>query len=380
MNALLPLPTPEREVYSRSLLTRLRTVKHIHAALTEQHLAIVVALRNWGPAQVAEITGVSPALQRQWRKQGVLTPLTEREKRSKFTVILLGYVWAARVLIDHGAGHREIGGLVNNLGYEIFTTAMRMGRWRVRDPVTEEQARDAVVNHPMMSMGIGHRYFAFRNDPEAIGSPHRADAFFHLDAVGEWLRAGKKLPEQEDIEAEEAERRWAAEQPPLESDEDDDEDDGWEPPPPAPPLAPGRAAVVVDIEAVTRELVERAGNIGDVYDDESDARFSGYEAVKLEVQEINREIEAGLEKLEQLQAAVEAAEGSAVEAAVAALEAYRDAFYPRFEELHPKLQKKIELMKLHLELVKAEEGGPDLEPDPDAAAKIAKQINDLKDE
>lgn len=378
-----------RECRSRYQLTQRSTVNHIHGTDLERIVALVAALKEWGPAQVAEITGVSPALQRQWRKQRVLTPLTDRPdavKRTRFNVMSLAFVWAARVLIDNGAGHKDIERLVNTLGYEILNNALRRGSWDVRAPVTDEIAAEYLAHHPIFSMGQGRPFFAFRNDDIAVGHPDRSESFFHLRSVEAWLRDGIKADEPEDVAMAEAEAALLAsreEDEPLdEPEEEDEDDDDWTPEPPPAPLPPGRAAVVIDVRQVTQDLLERVALIiGEVYDDAKDERYATFAQIKDQYDALNAEIGEGLDELERLKTVADALpSGSERSRARAAVEDYRAAFLPRYDEVELRLDQLLALMKLHLAHVRAVNGGPDEPPDPEAAAKIAAEIEQLKNQ
>jgi hypothetical protein len=254
-------------------------------------MTIQLSLSEWKAGDAASISGVSPELQRQWRRLGVLTPLTET-KKTRFNIISIGFVVAARALISNGAGHKEISRLINELGGQIMYHAILMGRVRARPPVSATDVKDALLawGAPSLSHNMKRRYFAFRNDEPSVGSNHRAVSFDQLETLRRWLETGTEQSEyDDDVDAFTGARIV---RPELTPDEIAAEEEWRVNNPPSPALPRGQAAVVLDVAQIAEQLVGAFGEIyGEVWDAEEDSYTTGIRSLSAQSRKILDKIE-----------------------------------------------------------------------------------------
>jgi hypothetical protein len=220
-------------------------------------MALLFELTTWKPAEAAELTGVSTALQRQWRKHGMRTPLDDDKVAEKgFNIITLSWLYAARVLVDNGAGYKGITPLLNHMGPLIGGYALSKSIWDVDDDVGIEAAREFIHQQPI-SYIVAHAtsrgsLFAFRNDPISIGHPQRAGPFKNIENIRRWLAESYEMePYLDEVEfAEEyAENRKRDIQNAL---------------------PPAVGATIIDMEAAARALVARInGPVMHIFDTET---------------------------------------------------------------------------------------------------------------
>ena len=255
-------------------------------------MALVISLKDWKAGEAAAISGVSPELQRQWRRLGVLTPLTEK-KKTKFNILTIGFVVAARTLIDAGAGHRKIQPLINGLGGQIMHTALLRGELEARAPVSREEVQSEILRWgaPAVAARMSHRYFAFRSDEDAVGSNHRAIHFSEFSTFERWLSTGVEQTEYEDDR--DVFTGTKIRHPPLTADEIAEDEEWRRGHPPELPLPPAAAATIIDVEAVASRLLDSLGRVyGQVWDNERDLESERFRALSSSAKHIGDQLEA----------------------------------------------------------------------------------------
>lgn len=132
----------------------LKIVMYVH------DMALTFALKNWKPRDIAVFTGVSPALQRQWRAHEFMGPL-EGAGRARYDIRGVSYLWAARALIDAGIGYKRVAAPLNRLAMQIELRAIRVGLVDINGPIPADEAHAFRQNHAAHHMGgMLLRYFA----------------------------------------------------------------------------------------------------------------------------------------------------------------------------------------------------------------------------
>ena len=79
-------------------------------------------LITFTPAQAAKITGVNVALQRDWRRRGILPP---SEGRTKFTAFAVAEMLALSALAAQTIGPQQFKPIASSLGAGIVASALR---------------------------------------------------------------------------------------------------------------------------------------------------------------------------------------------------------------------------------------------------------------
>jgi DNA-binding transcriptional MerR regulator len=260
-------------------------------------VSLVFALTEWKPGEAARLCGVSPDLQRQWRRLGVLTPLTDK-KKNRFNIITICYLVAARALIDNGAGHKNIQRLINSLGAQILHVAVLHGDVRARPPVSKLEVESQLKAWalPAVASRMKQRYFAFRNDHAALDSPCRGISFNHFHTLENWLLTGIEVSEFDDeIDVFTGERI----EPAILTPEEIAEEEAWvlENPPP-PPLPAGVSAVILNVELLAEELLESFGrDYAEVWDKERDFGSASFRDIVARARAVARELESLIDPL-----------------------------------------------------------------------------------
>lgn len=147
----------------------------------------------FAPREIASITGVSAALQRDWRRRGILP---KSETRFSANVYQLAELFCLRLLAEHGIGLRHSravvsstgsagsasgalrapqGNGVNDLGPGLSSVGWRVGAYAlIQAGAIEGDVRYAGVFIPRIEP---YRFAAFNADG-LMGMANAADAFF----------------------------------------------------------------------------------------------------------------------------------------------------------------------------------------------------------
>jgi hypothetical protein len=85
-------------------------------------MAKVLSTSTFTPSEVANITGLSTTMQRDWRRRGFLA---SSEKHARFDVVEVAGIWALKILADRGIGPQISKEVASWLAYGIAYHALR---------------------------------------------------------------------------------------------------------------------------------------------------------------------------------------------------------------------------------------------------------------